>query len=122
VRPDGYFIKDRTISSSSDNSNVTNNTACSPPLAIGYAGDNSSNNNNNNSNNNTINNTTNSITNAAISGNNNSSSSSNGISLTTLENSNELILPIAEAQAAGKPLTEALEEVCRGGKRGFSFQ
>ncbi|XP_034479398.1 RNA-binding protein fusilli isoform X2 [Drosophila innubila] len=107
VRPDGYFIKDRTISSSSDNSNVTNNTACSPPLAIGYVGDNSSN-SNNNSNNNTINNTTNSITNVAISGN--SSSPSNGISLTTLENSNELILPIAEAQAAGKPLTEAIEE------------
>ncbi|KAL7735359.1 hypothetical protein ACLKA6_003212 [Drosophila palustris] len=109
VRPDGYFIKDRTISSSSDTSNVTNNTACSPPLAIGYVGDNSSNCNNNNNNNTTINNTTNSITNAAISGN--SSSSSNGItSLTTLENSSELILPIAEAQAAGKPLTEAIEE------------
>ncbi|XP_032572358.1 RNA-binding protein fusilli isoform X4 [Drosophila sechellia] len=70
VRPDGYFIKDRTISGSSDNSSVTNNTASSPPLAIGDA--------------------------------NNGSGS--------LENGSELILPIAEAQAAGKPLSEAIEE------------
>lgn len=78
VRPDGYFIKDRTISSSSDNSSVTNNTASSPPLAIGDANNGS----------------------GSTSGNGNS-----------LENGSELILPIAEAQAAGKPLSEAIEEV-----------
>ncbi|XP_070135336.1 RNA-binding protein fusilli isoform X2 [Drosophila bipectinata] len=73
VRPDGYFIKDRTISSSSDTSSTTNNTASSPPLAIGDA-------------------------------TNNGSGSS-------LDNNNtELVLPIAEAQAAGKPLSEAIEE------------
>nr|ACS54296.1 RE48185p [Drosophila melanogaster] len=77
VRPDGYFIKDRTISSSSDNSSVTNNTASSPPLAIGDANNGS----------------------GSTSGNGNS-----------LENGSELILPIAEAQAAGKPLSEAIEE------------
>ncbi|XP_033155981.1 RNA-binding protein fusilli isoform X2 [Drosophila mauritiana] len=77
VRPDGYFIKDRTISGSSDNSSVTNNTASSPPLAIGDAN------------------------------NGSGSTSGNGSSL---ENGSELILPIAEAQAAGKPLSEAIEE------------
>ncbi|XP_039484476.1 RNA-binding protein fusilli isoform X3 [Drosophila santomea] len=77
VRPDGYFIKDRTISSSSDNSSVTNNTASSPPLAIGDAS------------------------------NGTGSTTGNGSSL---ENGSELILPIAEAQAAGKPLSEAIEE------------
>ncbi|KRK00290.1 uncharacterized protein Dyak_GE14142, isoform F [Drosophila yakuba] len=77
VRPDGYFIKDRTISSSSDNSSVTNNTASSPPLAIGDAN------------------------------NGTGSTTGNGSSL---ENGSELILPIAEAQAAGKPLSEAIEE------------
>ncbi|XP_052843010.1 RNA-binding protein fusilli isoform X4 [Drosophila gunungcola] len=77
VRPDGYFIKDRTISSSSDNSSVTNNTASSPPLAIGD------------------------------SNNGSGSGSGNG---STVDNGSELILPIAEAQAAGKPLSEAIEE------------
>ncbi|XP_017040588.1 RNA-binding protein fusilli isoform X4 [Drosophila ficusphila] len=77
VRPDGYFIKDRTISSSSDNSSATNNTASSPPLAIGDTN------------------------------NGNGAGSGNGSSL---ENGSELILPIAEAQAAGKPLSEAIEE------------
>ncbi|XP_016985347.1 RNA-binding protein fusilli isoform X2 [Drosophila rhopaloa] len=77
VRPDGYFIKDRTISSSSDNSSVTNNTASSPPLAIGD------------------------------SNNGSGAGSGNG---STVDNGSELILPIAEAQAAGKPLSEAIEE------------
>ncbi|XP_016996608.2 RNA-binding protein fusilli isoform X4 [Drosophila takahashii] len=78
VRPDGYFIKDRTISGSSDNSSVTNNTASSPPLAI--SGD---------------------ANNGSGAGSNNGSG---------LENGSEVILPIAEAQAAGKPLSEAIEE------------
>ncbi|XP_020801215.1 RNA-binding protein fusilli isoform X4 [Drosophila serrata] len=77
VRPDGYFIKDRTISGSSDNSSATNNTASSPPLAIGDS--------------------------SGVSNN----GSGNG---STLDNGSELILPIAEAQAAGKPLSEAIEE------------
>jgi len=81
VRPDGYFIKDRTISGSSDNSSVTNNTASSPPLAI--LGD---------------------------SNNGSGTGSNNGSSV---ENGSEVILPIAEAQAAGKPLSEAIEEVRR---------
>ncbi|KAH8253918.1 hypothetical protein KR032_007608 [Drosophila birchii] len=81
VRPDGYFIKDRTISGSSDNSNATNNTASSPPLAIGDS--------------------------SGASNNGSGSGSGNG---STLDNGSELILPIAEAQAAGKPLSEAIEE------------
>ncbi|KAH8401572.1 hypothetical protein KR009_006685 [Drosophila setifemur] len=79
VRPDGYFIKDRTTSSSSDNSSATNNTASSPPLAIGDG-----------------------------SNANNGSGSGNG---SIVDNSNELILPIAEAQASGKTLSEAIEEL-----------
>ncbi|XP_034653252.1 RNA-binding protein fusilli isoform X3 [Drosophila subobscura] len=90
VRPDGYFIKDRTTSSSSDNSNVTSNTACSPPLSIGIGAIDA-----------------NSSASSSIgSGTGNGNSSANGI----LENSSELILPIAEAQATGKPLNEAIEE------------
>ncbi|XP_017033383.1 RNA-binding protein fusilli isoform X4 [Drosophila kikkawai] len=81
VRPDGYFIKDRTISGSSDNSSATNNTASSPPLAIGDS--------------------------SAVSNNGSGTGSGNGNSL---DNGSELILPIAEAQAAGKPLSEAIEE------------
>ncbi|XP_017077893.1 RNA-binding protein fusilli isoform X2 [Drosophila eugracilis] len=77
VRPDGYFIKDRTISGSSDNSSVANNTASSPPLAIGDTNNGG----------------------GTGSGNGNSS-----------ENGSEMILPIAEAQATGKPLSEAIEE------------
>lgn len=81
VRPDGYFIKDRTISSSSDTSSTTNHTASSPPLAIGDA----------------------------VSATNNGTGSGN---CNSLDNQNtELVLPIAEAQAAGKPLSEAIDEV-----------
>ncbi|KAH8320397.1 hypothetical protein KR067_002087 [Drosophila pandora] len=80
VRPDGYFIKDRTISSSSDTSSTTNHTASSPPLAIGDA----------------------------ASASNNGTGSGN---CSSLDNHNtELVLPIAEAQAAGKPLSEAIDE------------
>ncbi|XP_023033724.1 RNA-binding protein fusilli isoform X3 [Drosophila willistoni] len=92
VRPEGYFIKDRTISSSSDNSNATTNPACSPtnntpaPL-LAITGDSSQ-----------------------SSGNGGTAQNGNSIISTTLENSSELILPIAEAQANGKPLTEAIEE------------
>ncbi|EDW33656.1 GL11864 [Drosophila persimilis] len=96
VRPDGYFIKDRTTSTSSDPSNVTSsNTACSPPLAgigIGAIDGNV--------------NANSSASSSIGSGTGNGSSSANGV----LENSSELILPIAEAQAAGKPLNEAIEE------------
>ncbi|XP_017147241.1 RNA-binding protein fusilli isoform X4 [Drosophila miranda] len=95
VRPDGYFIKDRTTSTSSDTSNVTSsNTACSPPLAgigIGAIDGNVN---------------ANSSASSSIGSGTGNGSSANGV----LENSSELILPIAEAQAAGKPLNEAIEE------------
>ncbi|XP_037954877.1 RNA-binding protein fusilli isoform X2 [Teleopsis dalmanni] len=114
VRPDGSFVKDRTVSTSSDASN----NASSPPLAITYTDVNSNKNstNNNNLNGNITNsNTYNSqnSTNGSVNNNNNNININNNNTISTngpIISTDEIELPIAVAQAAGKPLNEAIEE------------
>ncbi|KAM7341483.1 epithelial splicing regulatory protein fusilli [Cochliomyia hominivorax] len=131
VRPDGTFVKDRTTSTSSDASN----NASSPPLAITYpdsVNNSSCSSNNLNSTNNSINSlniTNNSSTPTSPTINSNNNTSLSATSTTTINNNNTIVnnnnitngpttlapidnieLPIAVAQAAGKPLQEAIEE------------
>ncbi|TMW53652.1 hypothetical protein DOY81_001289, partial [Sarcophaga bullata] len=137
VRPDGTFIKDRTTSTSSDASNTASSPPLAITSYADSVNNISCSNNNLNSTNNSINslnitnnctmptspttsnsisihnsNTSTPLANNASMNNNNTIVNNNNITngptlLTPVEN---IELPIAVAQAAGKPLQEAIEE------------